>query len=263
MNFLRTERRRRRRAAAAEPAVCDARRLRAVRRRHGRPVPARRRRRTHLPRRRDSPRQQLHGGLRAGRLEAARQPDASISACAGTTIRNSKPRRISRRASALSWSVTPKTVVRGNFGIYYDQFRLGLARNVPAYGGTDQRNVQYMVFPAAVLRLAVVRVEHRAVERPAGRLLLQQPRRQPDRRADHGAVHVPCPGRSGGAPFIGVDRLNNVVAPGRSPIPANTVVTRRQRPDADGADAAAVCGPGERRDWTAAGVFRVRPDRPI
>ena len=38
-----------------------------------------------------------------------------------------------------SWSVTPKTVVRGSFGIYYDQFRLGLARNVPAFGGTDQR----------------------------------------------------------------------------------------------------------------------------
>ncbi len=37
--------------------------------------------------------------------------------------------------------------MRGNFGIYYDQFRLGLARNVPAYGGTDQRNVQYLVFP--------------------------------------------------------------------------------------------------------------------
>ena len=47
----------------------------------------------------------------------------------------------------VSWSVTPKTVVRGNFGIYYDQFRLGLARNVPAFGGTDQRIVQYMVFP--------------------------------------------------------------------------------------------------------------------
>ena len=26
-------------------------------------------------------------------------------------------------------------------------------------------------------------------------------------------------------PFIGVDRLNNVVAAGRSPIPANTVIT--------------------------------------
>ena len=47
----------------------------------------------------------------------------------------------------VSWSVNPKTVVRAHFGVYYDQFRLGLARNVPAYGGTDQRVVQYMVFP--------------------------------------------------------------------------------------------------------------------
>ena len=47
-----------------------------------------------------------------------------------------------------SWSVTPKTVVRGSFGLYYDQFRLGLARNVPAFGGTDQRIVQYWCFRA-------------------------------------------------------------------------------------------------------------------
>ena len=50
-------------------------RLRAVRRRHRRPVPARRRRRSHAPRRRDSPREQLHGALRAGRLEGWRQAD--------------------------------------------------------------------------------------------------------------------------------------------------------------------------------------------
>ena len=76
-----------------------------------------------------------------------------------------------------SWSVNEKTVVRGNFGIYYDQFRLGLARNVPAYGGTDQRNVQYPGLPARLLRVAVVRLEHRVAERTAGRLLLKQPGR--------------------------------------------------------------------------------------
>ena len=35
---------------------------------------------------------------------------------------------------------------------------------------------------------------------------------------------MPCP-VAPAAPFIGVDRLNNVVAPGRAPIPANTVVS--------------------------------------
>src|SRR5688572_30369914 len=38
------------------------------------------------------------------------------------------------------------------------------------------------------------------------------------------AGNVRCP-VSAAAPFIGVDRLNAVVAPGRAPIPANTVVT--------------------------------------
>jgi hypothetical protein len=37
------------------------------------------------------------------------------------------------------------------------------------------------------------------------------------------AGRIPCP-VAPTAPFIGVDRLNNVVAPGRAPIPANTVV---------------------------------------
>ena len=47
----------------------------------------------------------------------------------------------------VAWAITPKTVVRANFGIYYDQFRLGLARDVPAFGGTDQRFVQYLLYP--------------------------------------------------------------------------------------------------------------------
>ena len=107
-----------------------------------------------------------------------------------------------------------------------------LLRSVPARPRAQRarlwrhRSAQRAVhgLPATVLRLAVVRVEHRAAERPAGRLLLQQPGRQPHRRADHGrrrarARSIPA------APFIGVDRLNNVVAPGRAPIPANTVVS--------------------------------------
>ena len=55
------------------PSVCDHDRFRAVRRRHRRPVPAGLRRRSHAPRRRDSPLEQLHGALRAGRLAARQQ----------------------------------------------------------------------------------------------------------------------------------------------------------------------------------------------
>lgn len=122
-----------------------------------------------------------------------------------------------------SWQLTPKTLVRANFGVYYDQFRLGLARNVPQYGGTDQRNVQYLVFPrlfygspSFVSSIALLS------GLPGGCFSNNLVGNLTD--AQISAGRVPCP-VSPAAPFIGVDRLNNVVAPGRAPVPANTVVS--------------------------------------
>ena len=122
-----------------------------------------------------------------------------------------------------SWSVTPATVVRGSFGLYYDQFRLGLARNVPAFGGTDQRVVQYMVFPRGfygspsfVSSIALLS------GLPGGCFSNNLVGNLTD--AQIAASGQRCP-LVPSLPFIGVDRLNNVVAPGRSPLPANTVIT--------------------------------------
>ena len=126
-----------------------------------------------------------------------------------------------------SWSVTSKTVVRANFGIYYDQFRLGLARNVPAFGGTDQRNVQYLVFPRGfygspsfVSSIALLS------GLPGGCFSNNLVGNLTDDQIN--AAGTRCPPFSpaiAALPLIGVDRLNRVVAPGRSPIPANTVIT--------------------------------------
>src|SRR2546421_2673269 len=37
----------------------------------------------------------------------------------------------------FAWAATPKTLVRGHYGRFYDQYRLGLTRDVPFFGGAD------------------------------------------------------------------------------------------------------------------------------
>ena len=122
-----------------------------------------------------------------------------------------------------SWSVTPKTVVRGSFGLYYDQFRLGLARNVPEFGGTDQRIVQYLVFPRGLYGSpSFVSSIALLSGLPGGCFSNNVVGNLTD--AQIAASGTRCPFVPA-LPLIGVDRLNNVVAPGRSPVPANSVIT--------------------------------------
>ena len=47
----------------------------------------------------------------------------------------------------LAWSVTPKTVVRASWGLFYDHFRLGLARDIPGLGGANITKTRYLGFP--------------------------------------------------------------------------------------------------------------------
>jgi hypothetical protein len=122
-----------------------------------------------------------------------------------------------------AWEVTPTTVIRANFGIYYDQYRLGLAQNVPAFGGADQRVVQSLIFPR-LLYGAPSFVSSIAFLNglPGGCFSNNLLGNLTD--AQIAAAGTKCP-LAPTAPLIGVDRLNNVVAPGHAPIPANTVVT--------------------------------------
>lgn len=118
----------------------------------------------------------------------------------------------------FAWAVTPKTVIRSHYGVFYDQFRLGLVQQIPAFGGSDRRIGQSLYFPrgfygspSLISSLAFVA----GLPGPCISNLLTD--------AQITAAGTRCP--IGGGPIVGVDRLNSVVAAGRSPIPANTVIT--------------------------------------
>jgi outer membrane receptor protein involved in Fe transport len=111
----------------------------------------------------------------------------------------------------FAWSVTPKTVVRGSWGYFYDHFRLGIARDVPAFGGADLRSLQPFSYPRLFYGVPTIA--------PALFGLCLSPTQTDAQLAASGAT---CP--YGPMPIYGVDHLNNVVAPGHAPIPTNSVV---------------------------------------
>ncbi|HWP42165.1 MAG TPA: TonB-dependent receptor, partial [Blastocatellia bacterium] len=118
----------------------------------------------------------------------------------------------------VAWAVADKTVVRGHFGVFYDQFRLGLVRHVPAFGGADRRVVQPFSYPRGFYGVPtlVVALVNASLFPPNG--LCVSPNLTDAEIAASGAT---CPF---GGPLIGIDRLNRVVAPGHAPIPANAVI---------------------------------------
>ena len=93
-------------------------------------------------------------------------------------------RNISPRVG-FAWAVTPQTVIRGNFGTYYDQFRLGLARNVPVVRRHRSENCPGSDISARLLRLAVVCFQRCALKRSSRRVLFKQPARKLDRRTSY------------------------------------------------------------------------------
>lgn len=116
----------------------------------------------------------------------------------------------------VAWSVTPNTVIRAHFGKFYDQFRLGLVSQVPAFGGSDRRAVQPLYFPRGFYGSpSLVSSLAFAVGLPGPCIS----NRLTD--AEIIATGAGCPF---GGPMVGVDRLNRVVAPGRAPIPANAAI---------------------------------------
>lgn len=132
-------------------------------------------------------------------------------------------RNFSPRLGA-AWAVTPKTVVRGHFGVFYDQFRLGLARDVPAFGGADQRLQQLLIFPRGLYGSpSFVSSIALLSGLPGGCFSNALVGNLTDAQIASAGTKCLFPGLSG-LPLIGVDRLNRVVAAGHAPIPANAII---------------------------------------
>jgi outer membrane receptor protein involved in Fe transport len=124
----------------------------------------------------------------------------------------------------FAWQVTPKTVVRSGWGYFYDHFRLGLARDIPEFGGADIRVTQPLSYPRLFFGVPTVA--------PAlFGLCLSQTETDAQLLVQPDTCFPPTTPPNPPQPFpplpsqFGVDHLNKVVAAGHLPIPGNTVVT--------------------------------------
>ena len=129
------------------------------------------------------------------------------------TKRNLSPR------VGFAWMATPKTVVRGHFGVFYDQLRLTTVRAVPTFGGADQRAVQPFSYPRGFYgNPSIAATAIGASLFPGGFCLSSS---LTDAQILAGGLTCPAFGGGAGNQFIGIDRLNRVVSPGHAFIPAN------------------------------------------
>ncbi len=113
----------------------------------------------------------------------------------------------------FAYSLNSKTVIRGSYGLFWDHFRLGIARDVPGFGGASLQQTQPLSYPRLFSGVPTIA----PVLFPP--FLCLNPTMTDAQLAASGAK---CP--FGPLPYYGVDHLNNVVAPGHASIPVNSVV---------------------------------------
>jgi hypothetical protein len=118
----------------------------------------------------------------------------------------------------IAWAVNSKTVINASFGVFYDQFRAGVARDIPGFGGANIESESMLSFPRLFYgNPSSVSSFFQSIGAPTVCVSNNLTEAQV---ISTGAT---CPN---GLPttLYGIDYLNNVVAPGHAPIPANTPV---------------------------------------
>lgn len=117
-----------------------------------------------------------------------------------------------------AWAITSKTVVNASFGTFYDQFREGVARDVPGFGGANIQRERLLSFPRLFYGNPTTLT---SLFQKLGRPTVCVSNAMTEAQVQ--AAGATCPNGLG-TTLYGIDYLNNVVAPGHAPIPANTVV---------------------------------------
>jgi TonB dependent receptor len=116
----------------------------------------------------------------------------------------------------FAWGITPKTVVRGSWGLFYDHFRLGIARDVPPFGGADLRESLPQSYPRLFYGIPTIA--------PAGLFGLCLSPTETDAQLKAQGATCPYSFYPPGSPIYGVDHLSGIVAPGHAAVPGNAVV---------------------------------------
>jgi len=114
----------------------------------------------------------------------------------------------------VSWSPNAKTFLNASWGIFNDHFRIGVARDIPAFGGAAISVFQDISFPRLFYG--------DPTKAPLLGGLCLSPEMNDAQIAASGSICTDIPGQQ----LYGVDHLNNLVAPGHAPLQPNTIITR-------------------------------------
>ena len=118
----------------------------------------------------------------------------------------------------VAWAPNSKTVINASFGVFYDQFRDGVARDIPGFGGANIQRERLLSFPRLFYGNPTTLT---SLFQTLGRPTVCVSNAMTEAQVT--AAGASCPNGLG-TTLYGIDYLNNVVAPGHAPIPANTQV---------------------------------------
>ncbi|MGC1604884.1 MAG: TonB-dependent receptor [Candidatus Acidiferrum sp.] len=118
----------------------------------------------------------------------------------------------------VAWAINSKTVVNASFGVFFDQFREGVARDVPAFGGANIQRERLLSFPRLFYGNPTTLT---SLFQTLGRPTVCVSNAMSESQVQSSGATCP---NGLGTTLYGIDYLNSIVAPGHAPIPANTVV---------------------------------------